>query len=69
MTREEIEKKDYLGDGAYVKFDGYHVVLTTEDGINITNTVALEPSVLAAFKRYIDRLEGMIEEYNTDKGN
>ena len=35
--------KVYLGDGAYVDFDGYALVLTTEDGISVTNTVVLEP--------------------------
>ena len=37
--------KQYLGDGAYVDFDGYHVILTAENGIEATDTVALEPEV------------------------
>lgn len=50
------DKKSYLGDGAYVNFDGYHVVLTAENGICATNTVYLDPWVLASFLEYIERL-------------
>ena len=47
--------KEYLGDGAYVDFDGFHVVLTTEDGMDIpTNRICLEPAVLKAFLRYLE---------------
>ena len=48
--------KEYLGDGAYVEFDGFGIVLTTEDGISTTNRVVLEPSVLKAFESYVTRL-------------
>ena len=49
--------KEYLGDGAYINFDGYHVVLTAENGIYATDTVALEPEVLERFLNYIERLK------------
>lgn len=48
--------KDYLGDGVYAKFDGYALVLTTEDGVSVHNEIVLEPSVIAAMTRYIDRI-------------
>lgn len=48
--------KQYLGDGCYADFDGFAVVLTTEDGIRATNTVYLEPEVLSALFRYVDEL-------------
>lgn len=48
--------KTYLGDAVYADFDGYHVVLTTENGIRTTNTICLEPAVLAALDRYWKRL-------------
>ena len=40
--------KDYLGDGAYVQEGCYkgEVVLTTEDGISVQNTVVLGPTEL-----------------------
>lgn len=50
------ERKQYLGDGAYVSFDGYAVVLTTEDGLNTTNRVVLEPEILKHFEEWVERL-------------
>jgi hypothetical protein len=41
------EKGAYLGDGVYVTFDGYSVVLTTANG-----TVFLDPDVLVALITY-----------------
>jgi hypothetical protein len=46
-------KKVYLGDGAYVDCDGYAIVLTTENGIAVTNTIVLEPDVYRALVRYV----------------
>ena len=45
--------KAYLGDGAYVEFDGFALVLTAEDGIRVTNRVVLEPEVWAALERFV----------------
>jgi hypothetical protein len=44
--------KKYLGDGVFVDYDGFHVVLTTENGLATTNTIYLDPEVLKAFKDY-----------------
>lgn len=49
--------KSYLGDGAYVDFDGYALVLTTENGIRTTNRIVLEPEVYAALVRYVAGLK------------
>lgn len=48
--------KGYLGDGAYVDFDGYSIVLTTEDGISTTNAVVLDPGPLKQFEEWLERL-------------
>lgn len=48
--------KAYLGDAVYANWDGYHVVLTTEDGISTTNTIHLEPAVCEALAGYIRNL-------------
>jgi len=48
--------KDYLGDGVYAKCDGYHIVLTAENGIYATDTIYLEPDVMKRLIRYYDRL-------------
>jgi hypothetical protein len=46
--------KTYLGDSVYATFDGYHIVLTTENGIpdDPSNTIALEPGVLQSLAKY-----------------
>lgn len=48
--------KTYLGDGAYAEFDGYAIVLTTEDGIRATNRIVLEPEVWSALSRFVQSL-------------
>jgi hypothetical protein len=61
-----INEKEYLGDGAYVDFDGYQIWLTTSNGIRTTNEVALEPLVLERFLQYIERLKHYIEDLKKD---
>jgi len=48
--------KQYLGDGVYAKFDGYSIVLTTENGVMTTNQIVLEPEVLAALVNYAEKI-------------
>lgn len=52
---EVIVEKEYLGDGVYVEPDCGGLRLTTENGINVTNTIVLEPEVYAALLRYADK--------------
>lgn len=59
------ETKDYLGDSVYADFDGYCVVLTTENGYGPSNTIVFEPEVIEAFQRYIKRLEQLCAEHRT----
>jgi hypothetical protein len=42
-------QKTYLGDSVYAECDGYHIVLTTENGTpsDPSNRIALEPEVLS----------------------
>lgn len=54
---DEMKQKDYLGDGVYVNFDGFALVLTTEDGITVTNCIVLEPDVYRALLGYVERLK------------
>ena len=49
--------KEYIGDGVYVAFDGYSLVLTTENGLALTNTIVLEPPVYTALVEYVSRLK------------
>lgn len=44
------KSKLYLGDGVFVQRDSLdRVILSTEDGISVTNQIYLEGEVLAAF--------------------
>ena len=36
------DNKEYLGDGVYVESNNYEIILTTENGIEILNTVYLD---------------------------
>lgn len=53
MNRDEFKKKysekTYLGDGLYVRFDGYHFILITENGVH---WVGLEPPIFDALLQY-----------------
>lgn len=49
-------RKVYLGDGVYVEFDGHGLVLTTENGIEATNAIYLEPAVYSALTQYVESL-------------
>jgi len=57
--------KQYIGDGTlhsrnpvgvYVEFDGYGIVLTTENGVSVTNRIVLESEMLASLFAYVTRL-------------
>ncbi len=56
MSAPQEWPKVYLGDGAYVTFDGYQLILTTSNGYRDTNTIALEPAVYSALVRYVAAL-------------
>lgn len=60
-TTKELWSKRYIGDAVYVKFDGYHLVLTTEDGTNVTNRICLEPQVYETLLGYA---KNIIDGYN-----
>ena len=59
-------EKEYIGDGAFVHYDGFHIVLTTSDGVRDTNTIALEPAVMRAFSAWLVVLEAKIPEKEHD---
>lgn len=49
------EFREYLGDGAFVGFDGFNVVLTAEDGARATDVVYLEPRCYASLVSWYGR--------------
>lgn len=50
---------DHLGDGVYVEFDGYHIVLRANHHQD-PNPIYLDPSVLEALNRYVQRIKDEI---------
>ena len=45
--------KTYVGDGVYAEIDPRGLVLTTDNGIEDTNTIVLEPYVWEAVLAYV----------------
>jgi len=50
--------KDYMGDSVYADFDGFAIILTTENGSGPSNVIVLEPEVLEAIIRFAQRMTG-----------
>jgi len=48
-----MNKKHYIGDGVYVDYDDFGVILTTENGIEVTNRIVLEAEVLHNLSEYL----------------
>jgi len=57
-------EKRHIGDGAFVEFDGYHIVLTTSDGIRDTNRVCLDPGVVAMFDLWMKEHRAAVAAFN-----
>ena len=47
---------EYMGDGVYAWFDGYHVWVFASDGVGETPEIALEPAVLGAIVQFQKRM-------------
>ncbi len=55
--------KQYLGDSVYADTDGYHIILTTEQGDGVaSNTIYLESNVIAELNAYIDSVRNQSKE-------
>lgn len=50
--------KQYLGDSVYAEWDGYHIILMTENGLptDPSNRIYIEPQVLDALNNYAKTL-------------
>lgn len=58
MSQSMDIPKEYLGDGLYVAYDGYHLVLTTDiESPETANTVYLESSVYNNLVRFVEQLK------------
>lgn len=59
--------KEYLGDSVYAEFDGYGITLTTDNGLGPSNTIFLEPEVLAALNQFASRVTESKADQNKPK--
>jgi hypothetical protein len=51
-----MSSKLYLGDGVYVNYDGYHLILTVENGVAVTDKIFLDPEVILRLDLYRENL-------------
>ena len=67
--RDGLEHQDYLGDGVYAGWDGYHVILWLLEASYLgPHTIALEPLTLAALKLYVEEyLPARIREAEAER--
>jgi len=58
--------KEYVGDGVYIQQGHYRtqIVLTTENGVSIDNTIYLDLNMIGFINKYVDKL---IDKYKEDK--
>jgi hypothetical protein len=58
MSNDDEREPEYLGDGVYATFDGYHVWLTTgsHERADASNAIALDPGVFNSLVRYRNRV-------------
>lgn len=52
----EIED-EYLGDGVYASFDGYHICLDLRCQDNGATKIYLDPQVISSLEAYIKRVK------------
>lgn len=55
--RGDTRVKEYIGDSVYAEFDGYNVILTTENGLpgDPSNKIELEPEVMIELAKFYER--------------
>ena len=61
---QQNEFKEFLGDGVYAEWDGYHIVLKTGNDRSPDNVVYLDHYVRSALKKYMAKLEQMLTAGN-----
>lgn len=53
--------KQYLGDSVYAEYnENGQIILSTENGFGITNTIYLEPEILQALIKYNNWLNNTV---------
>lgn len=57
---KKMIKDEYLGDGVYASFDGYHIWLAANHHNN--KVIALEPPVMLALRNYEKKIKDHMNE-------
>ncbi len=62
-------EKRYLGDGVYVAPGSClgELILTTEDGISVQNTIVLDPSIVQGIARFMDHVVTYAKQLQDDE--
>jgi len=60
-------EKRYLGDGVYASTDGYQVILTTSDGVHVTNVIYLDSSTMSALDKFYKDICQEAKEENEEE--
>jgi len=56
MNPNDLDNREYIGDGLYVGTMDGDIWIYSSDGIAVLNAVALEPSVLRNFKAWLKEI-------------
>jgi len=60
--------KQYIGDSVYVDFDGFGLMLTTENGLGPNNAIYMEPEVWTALTKYVENLKALSNAEGNQEG-
>jgi len=70
MGSESVNKKcvdeDYIGDGVYVKYDGFGIWLSANDNERPTDKIYIEPDVMAGLVGFVERIGWKIKPQAVD---
>jgi len=56
VRTQQYDGKQYLGDSVYVDIEQGQIVLTTENGVEVFNTICLNQEVAHALWQYLERI-------------
>ena len=57
--KDKLNNKVYLGDSVYAEFDGYGIILTTNNGYpdDPRNKIMLDPDTIEALLYFIENIK------------
>lgn len=58
----EHPHRQYLGDSVYADWDGFNIVLQTDNGMGIDQQIFVEPEVFEMLCTYVEELHRKLEQ-------